>query len=91
MELGKLEMYIMESQPSLVIIYDFTIGKTTYVHLVDKDLEDNEIEIVPIDYVFKHLPGDWTVVNDGKIPVDRVTKEEVKNLNVKLFMHEDEE
>ena len=89
--MGELEMYVMESQPSLAIVYDFTIGQTTYVHLVDKDQKNNEIEIVPIDFIYQHVPGDWTVVNDGKIPVNKVTREEVKDLNVRFFMEEDAE
>lgn len=92
MEIGKTEMYVRASLPSLVIIYDFTIGNVTYVHVIDKNLENNEIEIVPLDYVYKHLPGDWTPATDDEgLPLIKATREDVKDLNVKFFLKEDSE
>jgi hypothetical protein len=86
-----LEIYTLKDDTDLSIVYDFSIGKTFYVHLENKQESETEYQIVPLEFIFQKMPGEWEILNLGKFKENQMTLEQVKEqkLNVRFFIKDE--
>lgn len=91
--MDNLEIYTLKDDTDLSIVYDFSIGKTFYVHLEDKKDSGTKFQIVPLEFIFQKMPGEWEIVNEGKLEIKQMSQEEVEKqgLDVRFFIKDEVE
>ena len=89
--MDNLEIYTLKDDTDLSIVYDFSIGKTYYVHLEDKKDPETKYQIVPLEFIFQKMPGDWEMINEGKLEIKQITQEqaEEQDLDVRFFIKDE--